>query len=335
MNSRDTRVAILGDGGWGTTLALALSGKKIPVTLWGAFPDYVEDVRRRRENYKFLPGFKIPALVSLESDMTAALKDAAVVGLAVPTQHIPGVLKRIPAGALKGKTVVSVAKGVETASLKTPSQLIVSAFPTAKPVVLSGPCIAREVADGTPSAASVASKDAKAAKLVRELFATPTFALFESPDPLGVEIGGAVKNVLAIGSGIVEGLGCGANTRALIFARGVAEMARLGLKMGAKRETFMGLSGLGDLATTCLSPVSRNRSLGEAIGKGGKLSVLLGKTEMVVEGVETAKAVHKLQKKYKVSMPIAEAVYNVLFEGKKPSAVVDSLMTTKFRRELD
>lgn len=335
MSSRDTRVALLGDGGWGTTLALVVAGKKIPVTLWGAFPDYVEEMRRTRENVKFLRGFQIPPGVRLEHDIHAAVKSAAIVALAVPTQHLRGVLARLSPKELQDKTVVSVAKGIEAKSLKTPSQIVAERFPSVKTAVLSGPCIAREVAEKTPSAASVASRDPRAAKTAREIFSTPTFVLFESPDTIGVELGGAVKNVLAIGSGIVEGLGCGANTRALVFARGVAEMARLGRTMGARRETFMGLSGLGDLATTCLSPISRNRSLGEAIGKGGKLSTLLGKTEMVVEGVETAKAVYRLSKKRRVTMPISEAVYKVLFEGKKPSLVVAALLDTKYAKESD
>ena len=228
-----------------------------------------------------------------------------------------------------------MAKGVETRSLKVMSQVVREVLGSVKLAVLSGPNIAREVALKMPAAASVASNDARTAKRVREIFSTEYFTLFESSDMLGVELGGSLKNVIALCAGMVEGMGLGSNTRALLLARGIAEMARLGEAMGAKRETFMGLSGLGDLATTCLSPHSRNRSLGCEIGKGKKLKDILKETEMVVEGVETAKAAHRLAKKYKVPMPISEAVYKILFENEKPELAVAALLHSGLRRELD
>ena len=204
-----------------------------------------------------------------------------------------------------------------------------------KIAVLSGPNIAREIAQKMPAAASVACDKNDVSKKVRDIFSTQNFTLFESSDMLGVQLGGSLKNVIAICAGIVEGMGLGSNTRALLFARGIAEMARLGEAMGAKRETFMGLSGLGDLATTCLSPHSRNRTLGHEIGKGKKLKDLLKKSEMVVEGVETAKAAHELAKKHRVTMPISEAVYKILFKHEKPELAVKALLYSGLRRELD
>ncbi|HTL70165.1 MAG TPA: NAD(P)H-dependent glycerol-3-phosphate dehydrogenase [Candidatus Eisenbacteria bacterium] len=329
------RISVLGDGGWGTTLALLLAGKGYRVTLWGAFPKYVDEVRRKRENVKFLPGFRIPAGVRLESDLAAACRGADLIVLAVPSQFLRGVVRRMKAEGAGGAPLVIVAKGIETGSLKVMSQVVRDELGNVSVCVLSGPTIARDVARKLPAAVSVASSNRALAAKVRKIFSTDYFSLFESDDVLGVELGGSVKNVLAIASGILEGLGYGSNTRAILFARGVAEMARLGRKMGARRETFMGLSGLGDLATTCLSPSSRNRSLGEAIGKGKKLKALLAGTEMVVEGVDTAKAAAKLAKKLNVKMPITEAVNGVLFEGKKPDTILKALLNCGHHRELD
>jgi len=325
---------VLGDGGWGTTLSLLLASKGFSVILWGAFPEYVEEVRKNRENVKFLKGFKLPRKLGLTSDLNEA-SQADVLVLATPSQHMRKVLKRLDKKTVLGKTFIIVAKGIETVSLKTMSQVARELLGPVKLAVVSGPNIAREVALGMPAAASAASKDASVARRARELFSTDAFSLYESSDMLGVELGGSVKNVIAICAGIVEGLGLGSNTRAVLFARGLAEMARLGVAMGARRETFMGLSGLGDLATTCLSPHSRNRTLGEAIGQGKSLKELLGRSEMVVEGVETAKAVHRLSKKYRVKMPISEAVYKILFEKQKPESAVKALLHSGLKRELD
>src|SRR3989338_520760 len=292
MSHRDTKIGILGDGAWGTTLALLLAEKGYESVLWGAFPAYTEEIRRKRENVKFLPGFDIPPQVRPSSDLaeTAAWADWLV--LVVPSQFVRGVLKKLDRSVIRKKPIVSFTKGIETGSLHTMSRVIHEELgPRVKLCVVSGPTIAREVALKAPAAVSLASHDKALAREAHGIFQTDTFSLYETRDVLGVELGGSVKNVIAICAGIVEGLGFGTNTQAALFARGVAEMARLGKAMGANRETFMGLSGLGDLATTCLSPLSRNRSLGEALGKGRSLKSLLASTEMVVEGVETAKAV--------------------------------------------
>ena len=335
MPKKDTRITVLGDGGWGTTLSLLLADKGFRVCLWGAFPAYIDEVRRTRENTKFLPGFKIPENVSLTSSIKDALKAADLLVLAVPAQHLRSVLMRLKKEGAAKKKYVIVGKGIETSSLKTLSQILREILGSVPVAVVSGPNIAREVALKVPGAASVASSDAKFASRVREIFETKTFCLFETQDVLGVELGGALKNVIAIGSGIAEGMGYGDNTRAVFFARGVAEMARLGKKMGARRETFMGLSGLGDLATTCLSPHSRNHRLGIEIGKGKKLEQILKQSEMVVEGVETARSARRLSAKYKVAMPICETVYKILFKNVDPRQLIDALWKGGERKESD
>ena len=334
MSYKDTKITVLGDGGWGTTLSLLLVEKGFRPRLWGAFPSYVDQMRKKRENFKFFPGFHLPESLQLTSDLLEALASEYLV-LAVPSQFMRSVVKRLKKKALNGKTFVIVAKGIETRSLKVMSQVVREVLGPVRIAVLSGPNIAREVALKMPAAASVASNDPRIAKRVREIFSTEYFTLFESSDMLGVELGGSLKNVIALCAGMVEGMELGSNTRALLLARGIAEMARLGEAMGAKRETFMGLSGLGDLATTCLSPHSRNRSLGFEIGKGKKLKEILGETEMVVEGVETAKAVHRLSKKHRVPMPISEAVYRILFEHEKPELAVKALLYSGLRKESD
>ena len=335
MAKKDTRIAVLGDGGWGTTLALLLADKGFRVSLWGFFPAYIDQMRRSRENKKFLPGFKLPKKLALTSSLKEVLQTSDILVLAVPAQHLRGVLVRLKKERASGKKYVIVGKGIETSSLKTLSQILKEILGNVPVAVVSGPNIAREVALKVPGAASVASRHAGFASQVREIFETKTFRLFESPDVAGVELGGALKNVIAIGSGITEGMGYGDNTRAVFFARGVAEMARLGKKLGAKRETFMGLSGLGDLATTSMSPHSRNHRLGIEIGKGKKLAQILKQTEMVVEGVETARSAQRLSVKYRVSMPICETVYKILFKNENPHRLIDALWKGGSQKEAD
>ncbi len=335
MAHKDIKIGVLGDGGWGTTLCLLLAGQGYPVELWGAFPKYVETVRKKRENVKFLPGFKIPKNVTLSSDIHETSKRCDILVLAVPSQFMRSVVRKIKNDKIHHKPLVAVAKGIETKSLKVMSQVIHDELGKVSLCVLSGPTIAREVALKKPAAASLASTNLQLRARIRKIFMTDYFSLFESDDVLGVELGGSLKNVIAISAGIVEGLGYGSNTQAALLARGVAEMARLGHAMGARRETFMGLSGLGDLATTCLSHHSRNRWLGEEIGKGKSLKNILKGTEMVVEGVDTCESAYRLAKKFKVSMPIIEAVNGILFKGHDPREAVKALIKREPHRELD
>ncbi|MBI3323633.1 MAG: NAD(P)-dependent glycerol-3-phosphate dehydrogenase [Candidatus Omnitrophica bacterium] len=320
------RVTVLGDGGWGSCLAILLAGQGFRVTLWGAFPEYVEQVRRTRENVKFLPDVPIPPSVELTSDLRQALEGTEVMVVAVPSQYLRSVLERSAAGPWDRAAVVSVVKGIEPETLLRMSELIRSVLPAQRLAVLSGPSLSYEVARGLPTTVVAASADVSLASQVQALFTTERFRVYTSTDVVGVELGGALKNVIAIACGAADGLGFGANTKAALVTRGLVEMARLGVAMGARAETFSGLSGLGDLVTTCFSPHSRNRRLGEQLGKGVALEDAVRGTEQVAEGVTTAKSAHALAGKHRVEMPITAAVYRVLYEGKPAQQAVRDLM---------
>lgn len=326
-----TPIAVLGDGGWGTTLAIHLHHLGHRVIWWGAFPDYVNEIARRRENRKFLPGIPIPGGLRLNIDLSRTLDGAKLVVLAVPSQHMRGVLRQMRRLPLKGKAFVSVAKGIETATLTRMSQLITEELGRVPVAVLSGPNIAPEIARGQPASSVAASADPKLALAVQHAFTGARFRVYTSGDVTGVELGGALKNPVAIAAGIGDGLGFGANAKAALITRGVVEMARLGTAMGAKSQTFWGLSGLGDLITTCMG--GRNRALGEQLGRGRRLAQVLSRTEMVIEGVETTRAAVALGRKYRVELPIIEQVHAVLFRDKSPQAALKSLMVRSRKAE--
>lgn len=319
-------IAVIGDGGWGTTLAVLLSKKGFDVSLWSAFPEYAEAVKNSRENIKFLPGIEIPKGVTITGSLSEALKGRDLVVLAVPSQFMRSVLVKLKREDLVSKRFVSVTKGIENGTLKRMSEVIEECLGKQKLAVLTGPTIALEVANLSPASAVIASGDDELAKDAQDAFMTDRFRVYTSADLLGVEVGGALKNIIAIAAGALDGLGFGANAKAALLTRGLVEIVRLGVSMGAKRETFYGLSGLGDLTTTCVSQHSRNRWLGEEIGKGKKLSDILKETDMVVEGVATAKSAHDLAKKYNVEMPIATEIFKVLYENKDPKLAVRDLM---------
>jgi len=332
MNTKK-RIAVIGDGGWGTTLAILLSRKGYSVTLWGVFSDYVEMVKHRRENIKFLPGIKIPQEVAITASLEDALSERDIVILAVPSQFLRGVLTRLRMHDISGMSFVSAAKGIENGTLKRMSELIYDVLGKVRLSILTGPTIALEVANGVPTTAVVSSSDESFAREMQDLFRTDRFRVYTSSDMVGVETGGALKNIIAIAAGICDGLGFGTNAKAALLTRGLVEIVRLGTAVGARRETFYGLSGLGDLTTTCISPYSRNRWLGEEIGRGKKLNDILKETDMVIEGVATAKAGRDLAAKYKVEMPITSEIYKVLYEGKDPEAAVHELMTRAPKEE--
>ncbi|MFA5096502.1 MAG: NAD(P)H-dependent glycerol-3-phosphate dehydrogenase, partial [Candidatus Omnitrophota bacterium] len=266
------KIAILGDGGWGTTLGILLHNKGHNVTIWGAFKDYVSAVERSRVNTRFLPGIKIPKGIALTGDLDAALKNKGIILLAVPSQYTRQVLKKAALVGYPPKAIyVSVAKGIEIGTAKRVSEVIHDELGRVRLAVLSGPTIAHEVAQGKPAVAVIASHDTKTAKFLQNIFITERFRIYTNDDVVGVELGGSLKNVIAIACGVSDGLGFGANTKAAILARGLAEISRLGMAMGARARTFSGISGLGDLVTTCISPYSRNRFVGEEIGKGKRL----------------------------------------------------------------
>jgi glycerol-3-phosphate dehydrogenase (NAD(P)+) len=326
-------IAVLGDGGWGTTLAILLANKGFDITLWGAFPDYIEILKRGRENVKFLPGVKIPNNIRFTSSADDVLYGKETVIIAIPSQFMRPALSKMRKKDLAGKTVVSVVKGIENNTLKRMSEVIRELCGNTELAVLSGPTIALEVANGSPTTAVVASEDTKLASRVQELFMTERFRIYASADVIGVELGGSLKNIVAIAAGAADGLGFGTNAKAALLTRGLVEIVRLGSAMGAKKETFYGLSGLGDLTTTCISRYSRNRWLGESIGSGKKLDDILKETDMVVEGVATTRSAHELAGRYKVDMPITAEIYRVLYENKDPKKAVRDLMTRSPKSE--
>ncbi|MDD5428941.1 MAG: NAD(P)-dependent glycerol-3-phosphate dehydrogenase [Candidatus Omnitrophica bacterium] len=320
-------IAVIGDGGWGTTLAVHLSKKGLNVSLWGAFPDYVEVLKSKRENIKFLPGVNIPDGIKITASMGEALNGRQLVVLAAPSQFARGVFSILKMESLAGKKFVSVTKGIENGTLKRVSEIAFDVLGRQELAVLSGPTIALEVANGAPTTVVTASEDLNFAKEVQAVFMTDRFRVYTTDDVTGVELGGSLKNIIAIAAGVTDAMGFGANVKAALLTRGLVEIVRLGRAMGAKAETFYGLSGLGDLTTTCISQYSRNRWLGEEVGKGKRLKDILKETDMVVEGVATAKSAHDLAKKYGIEMPITTEIYKVLYENKDPKRAVHDLMT--------
>ncbi len=324
-----SKVSVIGDGGWGTALALLLHSKGVDTTLWSYSPEYAEHLDRRRENTKFLEGVSLPRDLKITSD-DAAVKEAEYALFAVPCKYLRSVLDRFTGADFI--YIVSATKGIETGSLKRPSEILAEYFRNSRIGVISGPSISFEVARNVPTAVVVAG-DGEWKKEVRDFLMTERFRVYTSGDVTGVEMGGALKNIIAIAAGISDGLGFGTNSKAAILTRGLAEITRLGVKMGAERSTFRGLSGLGDLATTCISAHSRNRWFGTEVGKGGNIDEILAGTEMVVEGLDTCKSAHELAKKYGVEMPITQKVYEVLYKGKDPGAAVSELMTRSPKEE--
>ena len=328
------RITVIGDGGWGTTLALLLLGKGHRVRLWGAFPAYVDAMRYARENAKFLPGVPLPMGLELCSGLGEAVADAGVLVAAVPTQFLRRVLRRLARCYRRGTPIVSVAKGVENRTLLRPSQIVGDVLGRVPVAVLSGPSHAEEVARGLPASVVAASRRAELARRVQGLFMTDRFRVYTHGDVLGVELCGAVKNVIAIAAGICDGMRLGDNAKAALLSRGLAEMTRLGMALGARRETFAGLAGLGDLVTTCMSPYGRNRSVGVQIGQGKTLAEILGAMEQVAEGVRTTKSVRTLARRHGVEMPITEECHRVLFRGKSPMRAVRDLMRRRAKDEI-
>jgi len=326
-------ISIIGDGGWGTTLAILLAGKGHDVTLWGAFPEYVETIRTKRVNAKFLPGVKIPHEIKITSSLNEAVESKDIMVLAVPSQYMRSVLTRLTAYKLSDKIFVSVTKGIENKTLKRMSEIAHELLGKIDICALSGPTIAHEVAQGSPTTIVASSGNITLAKEIQNVFITDLFRVYTNSDIIGVELGGSLKNVIAIAAGICDALGFGTNAKSALLTRGLFEMARLGIAMGAKRETFYGLSGLGDLTTTCISKYSRNHHFGEEIGKGKTSKEALKETEMVVEGMATTESAYELAKRHKVEMPIVSEIYKVLYEKKDPKAGVHDLMTRSPKEE--
>lgn len=327
---------VLGAGGWGTTLAILLHNNGHKVTLWEYKPDYAEELKSKQENRIYLPGVLIPKEIQITSDLLDAISKQHFIVLAIPTQYLRSVLNRIDFNAIKNSIIVNVAKGIEISTLKRVSEIIKDVFPNISETqiaTLSGPSHAEEVARKIPTAVVVGSYSKETAKFVQNEFMNPYFRVYASMDIVGVELGGSLKNVIAIGAGICDGAGFGDNTKAAIMTRGIAEISRLGVALGAKPETFSGLSGIGDVIVTCMSKYSRNRYVGEQIGKGKSLKQILSEMEMVAEGVPTAKSVYILSQKVEVEVPICTEVYRILYEDKDPILATTDLMTRQPKEE--
>ena len=315
-------------------MAIHLVKKNYRIRLWEAFPDYALVLQRKRKNPKFLPNVSIPEEIFISSDLEKIISKAALIIIAVPSFAAREVLKKLKRFDLSKAIILSATKGMEMGSHLRMSEVIRDELgKKIKWAVLSGPTIAKEVVEGKPSTAVVASPRPKIARLVQKVLMDKSLRIYTSSDPIGVELGGCLKNIIAIAAGIADGLGFGTNSKAALLTRGLAEIAAIGKKMGAKSFTFMGLSGLGDLVTTCTSKNSRNRNFGEAIGRGRRMEQLLKETEMVIEGVNTTKVVCHLAKKFSLETPIANVVYQILFEKKDPLTAVDELMSRKEKAE--
>lgn len=329
-------VSILGAGGWGTTLAILLKHNGHNVTLWEYSHSYANEIALSRDNKIYLPGITIPKEILITYSLEECCYNKDMIVLAVPTQFIRSVLISLKGYDFKTTTFVSVAKGIEKDTLMTVSHIIrneIKNIASNQIGVLSGPSHAEEVARKVPTAVVAASHDPFVAKQIQSTFMTSYFRIYSTTDILGVEYGGALKNVIAIGAGIIDGAKFGDNTKAAIMTRGIAEIARLGIALGANPETFSGLSGMGDLIVTCMSKHSRNRFVGEEIGKGKKLKEILKNMQMIAEGVETCRSVHQLSLKHQIETPIASAVYKILFEEQDPTMVTYELMTRDMKAE--
>ena len=327
------KIAVIGDGGWGTANAMLLSGYGHDVTLWGAFPEYVEEMRRTRRNEKFLKGVELPASLKLESDRAKAVAGAEVVVLAPPSKYFTSVVEGFRGLVTKEMLVVSITKGLCEKTNRRMTDLGAEILGTGPIVALAGPTHAEEVSRGIPTAIVAACEDADKARRVQAIWSGPLFRVYTSPDPVGVEIGGAVKNVLAIAVGCSDGMGFGDNTRAALITRGLVEVKRFVLAYGGQEETLNGLAGIGDLIVTCTSVHSRNHSVGERLGKGEKIADILGSMQMVAEGVWNSKVVHEIAKKLGVEMPICEMVYALCYKGLSAADAAKMVMERKLKSE--
>ena len=321
------RAVVIGDGSWGTSIAQLLARRGIATTLWSPFPEQTEAMRAAQANEKFLPGVPLHENISFSADPMAATEGAQLAISAVPTQFLRSVAERFEIALPGDLPICSATKGLEIETFQRPTAILASVLGEREMCVLSGPSHAEEVARGLPASVVAASRDADLAKLVQECLTSESFRVYTSDDPVGAELGGALKNVIALAAGISDGLELGDNAKAALLTRGMAEMARLGEQMGAQRSTFFGLAGIGDLVTTCCSKHSRNRAVGEAIGRGETLTQILDRMEMVAEGVWTTKALFGPEARFESeAMPIAAQVHAVLFEEKDPREAVLDLM---------
>ena len=330
-----TRCAVIGAGAWGTALADLLARNGNEVRIWAYEWDVVEAINRSHENRRFLKGSKLDARVTACSDIAESLDGAQIVTLVTPSHVMRSIVRGAKASFNANVPVIVATKGIEADSLALMTDVVSSEIPGATVVALSGPSFASEVVNRQPTAVVVASTDQGAAKLAQDTFSSLQFRTYTHADVIGVEIGGALKNVIAVATGVAEGLGLGFNARAALITRGLAEMTRLGTKLGAEAGTLSGLAGLGDLVLTCTGALSRNRSVGFEVGRGSTLDEVLAGRETVAEGIITTRSAHALAKREDVEMPIVDAVYRVLFENHPPRDAIGALMSRELRSEID
>lgn len=326
-------VGVLGAGSWGTALSVLLYENGHQVTVWSIDKAEVEMLSQKREHETKLPGVRLPDDLLVTNDLEEAVTGRDFLVLAVPSPFTRATAKSMSPYIREGQIIVDVAKGIEETSLMTLSQQIEEEIPQADVAVLSGPSHAEEVGRKLPTTCVIGAKTRKTAEYLQSMFISRVFRVYTSPDILGIELGGSLKNVIALAAGIADGLGYGDNTKAALITRGIAEIARLGVRMGGRIETFTGLTGIGDLIVTCASVHSRNRKAGYLIGQGRTMEEAMDEVKMVVEGVYSAKAAAKLARKYDVSMPIVDQVNAVLFAGKNPAEAVDLLMLRELKSE--
>jgi len=332
------KIGVVGAGRWGTALANLLALKGFKIDLWVFEKEVKDQIESYRENKVFLPGISLSDQIYPSNDIEAVVKEKDLVLIVVPSHVMRETASKIREHISKETVVVSASKGIENKTHLTMSGVLREIFQEISGdsfAVLSGPSFAGEVVRRVPTVVSVASKNQKVASFVQHVFATPYFRVYTNNDMIGVELGGSVKNVIAIASGIIDGLGLGLNTRAALITRGLTEMRRLGLKLGANPRTFAGIAGVGDLVLTCTGDISRNHTVGKKIGEGMKLNEILSEMRMVAEGVKTAKSVYNLSRKLGVEMPISQEVYHVLYDDVAPKEAVRRLMTRDLKHELD
>ncbi len=338
MSNNEEKLAVIGAGSWGTALAIVLADNGHQVNLWTRKEEQKEEINHQRTNKTYLPGINLPANIFGYTSLEEALDGVQTVIIAVPTKAIREMMRKIVDVSVDPLTFVHVSKGIEPDTLLRISEMIEEEVPKQllkDIVILSGPSHAEEVSLHHPTTVTVASKNMKAAERIQDIFMNKNFRVYTNPDVIGVEIGGALKNIIALAAGISDGLGYGDNAKAALITRGLAEISRLGTKMGANPLTFSGLTGIGDLIVTCTSAHSRNWKAGHMLGQGKKLDEVLANMGMVVEGVRTTKAAYQLAKKYEVNMPITEALYEVLFSQVDPKQAVDQLMGRLKKREME
>jgi glycerol-3-phosphate dehydrogenase (NAD(P)+) len=334
---REARIAVIGGGSWGTAFAAMLSERHAEVTLWVREPEVCAEIREGRENRSFLPGIPVPPGVLPTTDLAEALAGREIVAVAVPSPHVRALARQAAEHLSPSACVVSLAKGVENGTLQRMTEVLAEELPafSGRLAALSGPTFAREVAEGKPTGATLAAADERVAASLQAAFSGKRFRVYAETDVVGTEIGGALKNVLAIAAGMSDGLGFGHNARALLIARGLAEVARVGVCLGARPQTFAGLSGMGDLVLTCTGDLSRNRTVGMRVGRGEEIAGVLSGMRMVAEGVNSAQAAVGLSRRTGVPMPISEQVYKILHEGKNARSAVDELFARALRAERD